>query len=63
MTEALPDTDKGLTGALEIIGECVAAAEAVGWQQGYYDMMRVRVDGLVDYSPVDWNGVYVATEK
>lgn len=53
----------GFAEALGIIGECVAAAEAVGWQQGYYDMMQVRVDGLIDNPPVDWNGVYVATEK
>jgi adenylate cyclase len=26
-------------------------------------MMRVRVDGLIDDSPPDWTGVYVAQEK
>jgi len=26
-------------------------------------MMRVRVDGLIDDSPHDWTGVYVAKEK
>jgi len=49
--------------ALEAIGACVAAAEAIGWQQGYYDMMRGRIDGLIDEPPTDWNGVYVAKEK
>jgi adenylate cyclase len=49
--------------ALELIPECVAAAEAVGWHQSYYDMMRARIDELIDESPPDWNGVYVAKEK
>ena len=49
--------------ALEKIDDCVGAADAVGWKQGYYDMMRERVDGLIDDSPADWNGVYVAKEK
>jgi adenylate cyclase len=49
--------------ALDAIGECEKAAEAAGWQQGYYQMMRERVDSLIDDSPVDWNGVYVAKEK
>ena len=53
----------GFVEALELIGGCEAAAAAVGWQQGYYDMMRVRVDGLIDDSPHDWTGVYVAKEK
>lgn len=49
--------------ALEAIPDLEAAAEAAGWQQGYYAMMRTRVDGLIDDSPPDWNGVYVAKEK
>jgi adenylate cyclase len=49
--------------ALDALKDCVAAAETVGWRQGYYDMMRERVDQLIDESPVDWNGVYVAKEK
>jgi adenylate cyclase len=49
--------------ALQAIDPCVAAAEALGWRQGYYEMMRTRVDGLIDDSPPDWNGVYVAQEK
>ncbi|MBS0539185.1 MAG: adenylate/guanylate cyclase domain-containing protein [Proteobacteria bacterium] len=53
----------GFTEALEAIGECAAAATALGWNQTYYEMMRERVDGLIDDSPADWNGVYVAKEK
>jgi len=53
----------GFAEALEIITECVDAASVLGWQQGYYEMMRERVDSLIDESPVDWNGVYVAKEK
>jgi adenylate cyclase len=49
--------------ALEAIGECEKAAEAAGWLQRYYEMMRERVDSLIDDSPTDWNGVYVAKEK
>ena len=49
--------------ALEALPELEAAAEAAGWQQGYYAMMRGRVDALIDDSPPDWNGVYVAKEK
>ncbi len=53
----------GFVEALELIGACEAAAAALGWQQGYYDMMLARVDGLIDDSPPDWTGVYVAKEK
>ncbi len=49
--------------ALPALDACVAAAEALGWEQGYYDMMRARVDALIDESPRDWNGIYVAKEK
>ena len=49
--------------ALRAIDDCVVAAEALGWKQGYYDMMRERVDGLIQEPPSDWNGVYVAKEK
>ncbi|UYN93083.1 MAG: adenylate/guanylate cyclase domain-containing protein [Enhydrobacter sp.] len=49
--------------ALEEIDACIAAAAAAGWQQGYYEMMRARVDGLIDDSPPDWKGVYVAKTK
>jgi len=49
--------------ALQMIDGCQAAAEAVGWPQGYYAMMRTRIDGLIDDSPPDWTGVYVAKEK
>ncbi len=53
----------GFAEALEMIDSCVAAAEAVGWKQGYYEMMRARIDGLIDDSPPDWDGVYVARDK
>jgi adenylate cyclase len=53
----------GFAEALELIDGCAAAAAALGWQQGYYEMMRARVDGLIDDSPLDWTGVYVAKEK
>jgi adenylate cyclase len=49
--------------ALELIDGLNGVAAATGWKQGYYDMMRERIDGLIDDSPVDWNGVYVAKEK
>lgn len=49
--------------ALQRIDGCQAAALAAGWQQGYYEMMRVRLDELIDDSPADWTGVYVAKEK
>ncbi|WP_170920798.1 CHASE2 domain-containing protein [Enhydrobacter aerosaccus] len=49
--------------AQQAIEACVAAAEAAGWKQGYYDMMRERVDRLAEDAPTDWNGVYVAKEK
>jgi len=49
--------------AQEIMPACVAAAGAVGWHQSYYEMMRERIDSLIDDSPPDWNGVYVAKEK
>jgi len=49
--------------ALELIDGLNGAAAATGWKQGYYDMMRERIDGLIDDSPADWNGIYVAKEK
>jgi len=49
--------------ALEMIGACQAAAETAGWRQTYYAMMRGRLDELIDDSPVDWKGVYVAKDK
>ena len=49
--------------ALGAIDACVAAAAAAGWRQTYYEAMRERVDGLIDESPVDWTGVYVAKDK
>ena len=49
--------------ALEMIGTCQAAADAAGWRQRYYETMRGRLDELIDDSPVDWKGVYVAKDK
>ena len=49
--------------ALEMIGACQAAADAAGWRQRYYETMRGRLDELIDDSPVDWKGVYVAKDK
>ncbi len=49
--------------ALGAIDACVVAAAAAGWQQTYYEAMRERVDGLMDDSPTDWTGVYVAKDK
>jgi adenylate cyclase len=53
----------GFAEALAMIADCAIAADAAGWHQSYYDMMRDRVDGLIDDSPADWMGVYVAKEK
>jgi adenylate cyclase len=53
----------GFAEALEALDACVVAASALGWRQSYYEMMRERVDGLIDESPPDWTGVYVAKEK
>jgi adenylate cyclase len=49
--------------ALELIDSLNTAAATLGWKQGYYDMMRKRIDELIDDSPPYWNGVYVAKEK
>ena len=49
--------------ALAMFDRLEAAAASVGWQQGYYAMMRERVDGLIDESQTDWTGVYVAKDK
>ena len=49
--------------ALGMLEACQAAAETAGWKQGYYSMMRARIVDLIDHSPVDWTGVYVAKEK
>lgn len=53
----------GFAEALAMIDTCQQAAEQAGWQQGYYEMMRARIDHLIDDSPVDWTGVYVAKDK
>ena len=53
----------GFAEALDLLPACEALADAVGWRSGYYEMMRERVDKLIDDSPPDWTGVYVASEK
>jgi adenylate cyclase len=53
----------GFAEALELIPGCQEAADALGWNQGYYETMHARVDGLIDDSPPDWTGVYAAKEK
>ena len=53
----------GFAEALAVIETCEAAADAAGWRQSYYEMMRGRLDELIDDSPVDWKGVYVAKDK
>ena len=53
----------GFAEALGMIDALELSAEAVGWQQGYYAMMRARVDDLIDESPADWTGIYVAKDK
>jgi adenylate cyclase len=51
------------TQALEMIDACESAANAAGWRQRYYRMMRVRLDDLIDDLPSEWTGVYVAKDK
>jgi adenylate cyclase len=53
----------GFAEALAMIDDCQKAAEQAGWQQSYYEMMHKRIDGLIDDSPMDWTGVYVAKDK
>ena len=53
----------GFAEALELIPGCQEAADALGWNTGYYEIMHARVDALIDDSPPDWNGVYAAKEK
>jgi adenylate cyclase len=53
----------GFAEAQEMIEACQTAAAAIGWRQTYYEMMHGRLDGLIDDSPVDWKGVYVAKDK
>ena len=51
------------TEALALIDGLNGMAASLGWKQGYYDMMRARMQDLIDEPPPDWNGVYVAKEK
>ncbi len=50
-------------GALAMIDGCQAAADALDWNQRYYEIMRDRIGGLLNDPPSDWTGVYVAKEK
>ncbi len=49
--------------ALVKIDACAAAADAIGWRPGYFEMMRARIESLIAEPPPDWTGVYVAKEK
>jgi len=51
------------TEALELIGGCQAAAAAIDWLQGYYEMMARRIDTLILDPPSNWIGIHVAGEK
>ena len=51
------------TEALELIGGCQAAAAAIDWLQGYYEMMARRIDTLILDPPSNWTGIHVAGEK
>jgi adenylate cyclase len=53
----------GFAEAIDMLEACEAAATAAGWRQSYYRMMRGRLDDLIDDSPLDWKGVYVAKDK
>lgn len=53
----------GFTEALEIVGACRAAAAAIDWEQGYYEMMARRINALLLDPPSDWTGIHVAGEK
>ena len=49
--------------ALALIDGLNGMAANLGWKQGYYEMMRTRIQELIHEPPADWNGVYVAKEK
>ena len=49
--------------ARTLLGEAEQAAEAFGWTQHYFEVMRVRLDRLISEPPESWDGVYEATEK
>lgn len=53
----------GFAEAIDMLEACEVAATAAGWRQNYYRMMRGRLDDLIDDSPADWKGVYVAKDK
>jgi adenylate cyclase len=49
--------------AKALLDEAEAAANAFGWEQHYYDVMRIRLAKLTHEPPAQWDGVYEATEK
>jgi adenylate cyclase len=49
--------------ATALLDEAEAAANAFGWHQHYYEVMRLRMARLIAEPPVQWDGVYEATEK
>ncbi len=42
---------------------CRAAAAAIDWEQGYYEMMSKRIKALVLEPPLNWTAVHIADEK
>src|SRR5262249_870370 len=49
--------------ALALLEGCNSAADALGWNQGYYPLMTARLEALIGDPPTEWDGVYVASEK
>jgi adenylate cyclase len=49
--------------AATLLDQAEAAANAFGWQQHYYEVMRLRLTKLQARPPETWDGVYEATEK
>ena len=49
--------------AKALLDEAEAAANAFGWEQHSFDVMRIRLAKLTHEPPTHWDGVYEATEK
>jgi adenylate cyclase len=49
--------------AATLLDQAEAAANAFGWHQHYYEVMRLRLSKLQAEPPAQWDGVYEATEK
>lgn len=49
--------------ALETIDACRGVAAAMGWEQGYYEMMSKRINALALEPPLNWTAVHIADEK